>query len=765
MDEPHLLAGRQTAAYLKDLRSKSPVIRFGATYPDNGEDSISNVVYALDSISAFNKKLVKRISVSVVSSRAEESDVQVTGTQGRKRFGIRYTINGQSREADVRLGDDLGAVTGLSMYRGKSVTNIKSGEIILDDGKRLPVGAYDLANYEIRQMVRHTIDQHFKRERRMFAMGIKTLSLFFIPGINDFRGDGRIRNIFESEYVRARRKILERETDGEYLKYLAQDYEDGKLRVHEGYFSGDRERPNEKEEAKAVDIILKAKERLLSLDEPLRFIFSVWALREGWDNPNVFNICKLSHSFKDSSRRQQVGRGLRIAVDKYGMRMTEDRLAEERKVEFYDVNELNMIVPVYESTFIKDIQREIHDASPSIAASRITLDSLKNAGLNDTESSMVFVKLLDNGTIDENGNRLSSVRDFLESNKDMFPRIGEKRLTDIANVLQDTDKVVVDNNRQKTIRVRPDRWREFKHLWEQINRGVHMVYKDIDENGIILEVCSLFERTDIPPARAKATRWVYDPDSDTVRMVEEIVADDYGHFQKSGLHESIVSIARDHKWPIRFLVKVFNRIDLAKFRSNPEKAEQLLTGMIQDTIHHAILEKVEYRFAEATVYGNGLQHGDGSLIPIIQSTKLGKMLSGDDPPAEFLYDTIAYDSGIELRSIRDDSMEYTDGGHARNITVFAKLPRIDIPTPYKTYNPDFAYVISNGGDKTLFLVVETKGYGSDADIPEDERRKIEYGKKFFESLQKSLSGNTRIRFRRRLSADDMSDILRECYTQ
>ena len=380
MDEPHLLTGRQTAAYLKDLRSKSTVIRFGATYPDKEEDSISNVVYALDSISAFNKKLVKRISVSVVSSHAEESDVHVTGTRGRTGFGIRYTINGQSREADVRLNDDLGAVTGLSLYRGRRATNIKAGEVILDNGRRLPVGVYDLTNDEIRQMVRHTIDRHLKHERVMFALGIKTLSLFFIPGINDFRGDGRIKKIFESEYVRARQKILEHETDEEYRRYLARDYEDGKLRVHEGYFSGDRERPNEKQEAKAVDIILKAKERLLSLDEPLRFIFSVWALREGWDNPNVFNICKLSHSAKDSSRRQQVGRGLRIAVDRYGMRMTADRLAEERKAEFYDINELNMVVPAYESTFIEGIQREIHDASPSIAAPRITLDSLKNAG-------------------------------------------------------------------------------------------------------------------------------------------------------------------------------------------------------------------------------------------------------------------------------------------------------------------------------------------------------------------------------------------------
>lgn len=590
-------------------------------------------------------------------------------------------------------------------------------------------------------------------------MGIKTLSPFSIPGINDFRGDGRIKKIFEEEYVEARLKILKNGVSAEYHRYLEQDYEDGKLRVHDRYLSGDRG-SREAREAKGVDIILKDKERLLSPNEPLRFIFSVWALREGWDNPDIFNICKLSHSTKDNSRRQQVGRGLRIALDKQNMRMTEDRLAE-RKVEFHAVNELNMVVPAYESTFIRDI----HDASPSIASPRLTLDSLKDVGLTDPECSEIFLKLLEHQIIDKDGNRLSSVREFLESNKDMFPQLGSKRLADIANTLQDTDDMVVDNNKRKTVRVRSGKWKEFKDLWEQINRDVRMVYKDIDEDDIILEVCSLFETEDIPPALAKVTRWVYDSDRDMVKMVEERVAGGPSYFQKSGFHENIVRIAQDHNWPIGFLVKLFNRIGYAKFRSNPEQAERVLTGIIQDAIHRTILEKVEYGFAEATVYGNGLQQGNGAPIRTIQSTKLGKFFSNKTPRGEFLYDTITYDSDIELRSIRNDPMTYGDDGHTRRITVFAKLPRIDIPTPYKTYNPDFAYVISNGGGKALFLVVETKGYDNHADIPGAERRKIEYGRKFFESLRKVLPGGVELCFRERLNRDGMANMLRECYTQ
>lgn len=763
MDEPHLLTGRQTTAYLKELYSNSLVMRFGATYPKNkGEDGLSNVVYSLDSISAFNKKLVKRINVSVVSSRSEDSDVHVTGTCGRKKFGVVYTINGQRHKTDVCLSDDLGAVTGLASYHGRSVTNITPKEIVLDDGRRLRVGAYDLAGYEIRQMVRYAISQHFERERELFHMGIKALSLFFIPSINDFRRDGRIKKIFEDEYVKARQRIYAGNISEEYRAYLNRDYRDDKLLVHDGYFSGDRERLNEKEEAKAVDIILKDRERLLSLDEPLRFIFSVWALREGWDNPNVFNICKLSHSTQDNSRRQQVGRGLRIAVNQHGMRMTEDRLAKQ-KAGFYEVNELNMIVPAYESAFIEDIQREIHDASPSIAGSKLTLDSMKRAGLSDIESSMLLVELFKNNIIDSNGNRLSSVQIFLMSNRDLFPGIGKERLEYIADVLKGTNEAVVDGNKSRTVHVRPDKWKKFRDLWESINRDVNMVYKNIDDEYIIQRVCKSFNDADIPAARTTVARWVYDSDNDTIRKITEIAVDDSDYFQNSEFSESIMQAARDNKWPIRFLLKIFNRLDLAKFKSNPEEAQRLLVEIMRDVIHHTILEKVEYRFAETTVYGNGLQREDGSLRPTLPATKLGSDCSDEVPPDLFLYNTAVYDSKIEQRSIRDISAEYGDGDRVWRIAVFAKLPRIDIPTPYKTYNPDFAYVISRGDGKSLFLVVETKGYDNEADVPQDEMRKIEYGRRFFKSLQSVLPENVKICFKRRLNVDDMSAILRECY--
>ena len=307
IDEPHLLTGRRTTEYLNDMRAKSLFLRFGATYPDSEDDGSSNVAYVLDSITAFNRKLVKKIRVNVVDPSVEDGGVRVIRRLNKNEFRIAYTINSQYHEANARLGEDLGAMTGLASYRRRRVTRVGAREIALEDGTRLSVGSYSLTEYEIREMVRDTIGLHFDRERKMFPLGVKTLSLFFIPGISSFRGDApRIKEIFEEEYASAHRKLLTGDIDGGYREYLRRDYQDGKLRVHEGYFSGDRG-TNDEKEAWGVNIILNDKKKLLSLGEPLRFIFSVWALQEGWDNPNVFNICKLSHTERETSRRQQVG--------------------------------------------------------------------------------------------------------------------------------------------------------------------------------------------------------------------------------------------------------------------------------------------------------------------------------------------------------------------------------------------------------------------------------------------------------------------------
>lgn len=570
--------------------------------------------------------------------------------------------------------------------------------------------------------------------------------------------------MFEKAYVEARRERLAGELNDGYRRYLEADYQDGELCVHEGYFSGDRGSKDDRE-AEGVDTILNDKKKLLSLEEPLRFVFSVWALQEGWDNPNVFNICKLSDAGKHVSRQQQVGRGLRIAVDQRWQRMTEDRLAE-RHVNFYDVNDLNVVVSAYEHAFIEEIQREIHDTSPSIVDFVVTLAAMGKAGLTDTECVRIYSELSTHGIIDANGNRNSSIQDFLESNRKLFPDIEDKRFAEIVRTFQDTRGAVMDRREpKKTVRVRLGKWKEFRDLWESINRESRIVYKGVDDDDIIRAAAKAFNEAHIPKAQIKITRCVYDSQNDKTVEEKVIVAGDAGYFRRAEFHQNVMNMAKDNRWPIEFLLKLFNRIDTAKYKSNPAEAERRLTDIIQETVHSAVLEKVEYQFAETTVYGNGLQDGDGRVKNSLYSTDLGKYFNDETPRKEFLYDTAVWDSEIERKSILDDSVEYEyDDDKSRNITVFAKLPHIKIHTPFKMYNPDFAYVVKDGSGQTLFLVVETKGYDSETEVPEDQKKKIDYGRRFFESLQKTLPADTKVRFRRRLNLDGMSEILQGCYS-
>ncbi len=764
IDEPHLLAGKKTTQYLERLRDKSLFIRFGATYPGNG-DGATNVVYVLDSITSFNKKLVKRIHVDVADSNAEEENVRVVNAVSRQEFTIEYMKNGQFHKKNIKYGEDIGAVTGLDIYHGMYATSINTTEVRLNDGKSLLVGVPSLTDDEMRYMIRRTIDLHFEREEEMFSMGIKTLSLFFIPHIQDFRSDSpRIKRMFEKEYREARNKVLAKDLDEKYRLYLKMDYQDGKLLVHDGYFSGDRGSKDEKV-ADGVDKILNQKQQMLSLDEPLRFVFSVWALQEGWDNPNIFNICKLSHTNKDTSRRQQVGRGLRIAVDQRGHRMTEDRLAE-RNIDYHTINDLNMIVSAHERSFVYDMQHEIRDASVNIVGPRITLADMKNAGMSDSESAPIYMVLRENDMIDGAGFGRSSIPDFLESNRALFSDINDERFDEIVKKFTDTSDAVIERKPRKMVHIKANKWKEFKELWEMINRKVHIVYKNINEESIISAVSKEFNKRQIPKAKSTITRHVYDSENDMVKIEKEITSGDTTYFKKAEFHQNIMKIAKDHKWPIRFLLKLFSCINVSMYKSNPREAERQLIDIIQETIDQVVMEKVEYQFAETVVdgNGNGLQDSEGRVKKSLPYTDIGKEYTDDAPLDEFLYDTTVYDSTIERKSIRHDPMKYEDGDKSDSITVFAKLPKINIPTPSKNYNPDFAYVVKHQNGQTLFLVVETKGYDREEDIHKNEQKKIDYGYRFFESLQKTLPGNVAVRFERRLNTDKMSDILKRCYS-
>ena len=775
IDEPHLLKGTETQKGLDKLAG-SLQIRFGATFPTDKKDEahhLSNVIYSLDSISAFKEYLVKRITVHTLINEEEQGGLKLSSTESRQRaFMVVYDINNVVHRKRILIGEDIGVKTGLDKYKNVKATKINKDRVFLDNQTILELskGGYALGDEEIRAMITRTIDEHFKKEERLFNKGVKALSLFFIPRVADFReSEGnlkpRIKTMFEDLYSQKRAEVLAKnDIDQNYKKYLEKDFnEDGKLKVHEGYFSGDKG-TNDKKEADGVNIILNEKEKLLSFDTPLRFIFSVWALQEGWDNPNIFTICKLADTSKDTSRRQQVGRGLRIAVNQAGNRLTYKKLAEKEH-DFYKINTLDMVVSGKEKEFIQSIQQEIQEASFSLVGDTVSLNDLKALGLNDNLANTVFTTLKRKEIINDEGTIKSSIYEFLKHNRNELdvvsdfnstPKITDEEYQQLLKNFTDNRGYIKDGNKKvKQVKIKQNKWQEFKTLWETINKKSKIVYKNIKEEQIIKQVAKQFNQEKIEPIQTKIYTQTYNTQKDTIENKEEVQMGEIDFFRTQKFIDFINFFVKDEKFPFSFMVKLLNEIDKQKIKNNPKTTKERLLKILKNTLHGTILSSVHYEFLNTSIYLNDLQNDKGERKTELPYTMLGKDFI-EEAPEHLLYDTICFDSEIE-KNIQQNDPKKAD---KNTVTVFAKLPKISIPTPYKTYNPDFAYLIEKQDKNKLFLVVEAKGYDNKKDIPAEEEQKINYAKKFFKALQKQ-NPNIEITYKTRMNKQTLSDLLKE----
>ncbi len=769
IDEPHLLKGSETTKGLDKLKN-SLFIRFGATYPDAKKDKqhqLSNVVYMLDSVSAFNQYLVKKIGVSTIFARSEISNINISNIKAKHSFDVAYNVNEQLHKTKIRVKEDFGLRTGLPDYQGFVVVKVNAKKIFLNKGSQektieLKEQKYQLSELEIRQMIVRAIELHFEKEQALFEKNIKALALFFIPSIDDFRGGNPlIKNIFEREYKIIRDKFYQASDNPKYQQYLDKDYKGGELQVAQGYFSGDRG-TLDKKESDGVNIILNEKEKLLSFDTPLRFVFSVWALQEGWDNPNIFTICKLSSTNKEASRRQQVGRGLRIALNQSGKRLTYHYLRENQN-KFFDINTLDMVVSGQEQDFIHQIQNEIIQSSFTISGDTISVEQLCDKNLSNREASHLLDVLEENEVItyneaEENYQLQGSILDFLSSDLAIFSnkKITNERLVEIKAIFASNHKIGVENNNKKSekIKIKQQHWKHFQQLWEAINKKSTIVYQNIEQQNLINIIAKKFNAEIIDAETIRITKEIYDAASNRVEFVSEMTQAGQGYFNQQGLNQFITQFTKDENLPLDFVLKLFDKLNMQQFYNSPKKAKNLLKTLIKDNIHGSILSSVGYAFNQTNIYPNELQDKNGNQVQEITHTKLGKFLSDAMPKDEFLYDRVIYDSKIEEESIINDP-SCTD---QQQITVFAKLPKINIPTPYKTYNPDFAYLIEKQDGRQLFLVVETKGYKYHGEIDENEQQKIEYAKVFFQALQAELP-SCEIKYQTRINAQSLSDLL------
>ncbi len=755
--------------------------RFGATFPKEKGFELSNVAYCLDSISAFRKYLVKQIRVHTIS---KDSQAPFLLSADSKSAKLSFLKAGIEKHDTFIKGTDLGRLD--SSLSGVSIVKISKDKVYLSNGETLQKAkSYKLEESEISTLLKKAIDLHFEKEAILFSQNIKALSLFFIPNIEDFREiEGKdapfIKNEFERLYKQKRTEILNNQhLPQNYKDYLAKDFdESGNLRVHQGYFSGDsqgstKKKENTKENIEANDIkmILGQKEKLLSFDTPLRFIFSVWALQEGWDNPNIFTLTKLAHSSSDTSRHQQVGRGLRICVNNEGKRITH-RYLDSNDNTFFDINYLDMLVSGEELGFIEGLKNEIMESSFVFGGDILDRETLSKLGFNQREIDRFAIMLDDLGIVefDEVNDIYKIIAPIYESIKDneqiknLFGDKFDSILKLFAESNNKHDQLINANKSQEKVKIREDLAKEFKELWHTINAKAQLTYHNIQKQALIDSIAQEFNQATIEKESITYEHKIYDAKQNKIIIADSTTLKDkdYEKALQKDISALLLDFAKDSHLPLQLICEIYNALPREKFDNSPKKAFATLKSIIADSLHTNLLSCVSYEFCQ-NAFSNAtftfaendpLYTSKGEPRGEIYRHKLGRYESKEKPSDKYLYDKGIYDSNIEEQVI----LENVQNVEGKSIEVFAKLPKFSIPTPFKAYQPDFAYLLKDEKGQKIFFVCETKGYNKEKDISKPERKKIDYAKRFFESLQENLK-NTRVIFTTRINKQSLLDTI------
>ena len=758
MDEPQKMEGEATQTALKRFLPLF-VLNYSATHKTK-----HNMVYALDALDAYNKKLVKKIQVkgfevknlkgtssylyidSIILSKTEppmvKIDLEVNTKTGIHRKSMKFG-----------KGDKLQSASGLAQYEGFDITEINpyTDTITFLNGVTLRKGEVFGDSDELamqRVQIRETIVSHFEKERELFARGIKTLSLFFIDEVAKYKHygeDGEVEkgvfwNIFEEEYTHILNENLSL-FDSDYQQYLRRF---DASEVHNGYFSIDKKGRSVNSEVKrgkdtsddisAYDLILKNKERLLSFDEPTRFIFSHSALREGWDNPNVFQICTLRHANSATAKRQEVGRGLRICVDADGNRMDFETLGEN----VHELNKLTVIANESYSSFVSDLQRETRDvlrARPTKADEAYFTGKLVFVGdekhaITAEETNSIRAYLWENDYIDDKGQITEQYKlDLANGNLEQLPKklrpmadgiqLLIRALYDssvaVDNMFEDGNATVIKDNKLNDNFAKA----EFQALWKEINHKyaytVHYNSKELIEKAIININANL---------EVNQLRYV-------VVTGEQDTVDSFGGTTTTSKRVSTVStstvkydlvgeIARGATLTRRTVVEILKGLrpqKLTMFQNNPEEFIRNVIKLIKEEKATMIVEHISYNLIDG-------KYDSTIFTQEKQSQSLDKAYSAK----KHIMDYVFSDSKGER-----EFASALDG--ATEVCVYAKLPRsFQIPTPVGNYAPDWAIAFKKGTVKHIFFVAETKGSMDSMELRGVELAKISCARKLFNDV-------------------------------
>ena len=745
MDEPHRFEGNAFKTYFEGFDNY--YLRFGATFPDAKKKadslSLSNVAYVLDSISSFRQSLVKKIVVYTQDViQAQDTLMSIEGTTASNRKAILHTLsNGVLVKREVGVG---------GLFNEIAIKKINKDSIVLTNDSIEKID-YALSDASLRAMIKDTIKIHFDKEQSLFEKGIKALSLFFMEGdISLFRGDTpKIKTMFEAEYLKQRQDILSKlKPNSDYYQYLQKDLDhDNNLLVHKGYFSGDKGNTDAKIKA-GVDEILKDKKKLLSFDSPTRFIFSIWALQEGWDNPNVFTICKLSNQGSDISKLQQIGRGLRICVNQDLERQTLNALKNDQE-EFWRINNLDVVVSSKEQGFVEAIQQEILSNSFLIATTFTDQELkvlLKDKGQFNDATVRTLFRTLENSEMIIFKATVNGL-DVYEKSPDFSKLLSAQNLPPeqtqvLADLFATDTHAYIQNGNTKQVKkkvvIKQSHLKAFQGLWQSIYKNAFYVLDTINaqaEKQLIDNITQEIENLNIEQILLKTKRSELKVHQvGEQNSIQETLIDSVSYQSQVNYLSLVRSLSAKTKTPLSFIVKVFNALNHDfKYKmlcNNPEQAQREMTEIISKHLIQTLKAQIRYDGIDGKALPNVFKADNNQTY--LDTGSVGKFQKDMDEDfslkTKWIFEeVIEYDSQFELDIIEKDP-------DIDSIKIFGKLPRLKIKTPLGEYNPDFCYAIESTNGHQVFLVVEAKGYASSTAIPEQEKAKIDFAKHYFEAL-------------------------------
>jgi type III restriction enzyme len=769
LDEPQKMGGAATQNALKKNFNPLFSLNYSATHKTS-----HNLVYVLDALDAFNKKLVKKIEVKGFELKnlggtngyMYLSSIELSHNKPPRahlEFEVKYPSKIKPETHLLDVGDSLHtASNGLEEYKNISVAEIDPvrAMVTLSNGAVLAAGEAcgNINEDDIRRIqIRETILSHFEKEEKLFEQGIKCLSLFFIDEVAKYRlydddGEevlGQYGRIFEEEYSDAlnERMTLFPSAYQEYLRGIKTS------ETHRGYFSIDRNghavnsataRGSEfSDDISAYDLILKNKERLLSFDEPTRFIFSHSALREGWDNPNIFQICTLKHSDNATAKRQEVGRGLRLCVNSSGERQDVDVCGETL---VHDVNVLTVVASESYAGFVAGLQSELKDdlydrptkASVDYFNGRtVYLSDGETHTFTVAEATAAYNYLVRSNYIDDNGEVTDRYRAAAESGDfaSMSPQIAlySESIHKLVQAIFDPGVLndITVNGHDTKIRGNPlnANWSDFKELWERINKryaytvefdSAELVAKSIAAINAGLNVAQLVYTT----TQGEQQGVEFSIERTETKKLDRA----QGGFTGYDLIGKIVEGTTLTRRSVAAILMGIDRKKLQLFRGNPEEFISRAADIINKQKASIVVEHIMYAPSAEEPY----------------SQDIFTMSRASDEYAKAFRARHAIQDYVFTDGTAADSVERKFAWNldaASEVIVYAKLPKgprgFYIPTPVGKYSPDWAISFKKGTVKHIFFIAETKGTMDSLELRPIERAKISCAKKLFNEISTS----------------------------